>query len=99
MSDMPTTRPTASTIVSTWKLTIGTSIFFIDVRDDGSWQPFYIAPGRLSGWERRALPAEPPTVDVNAAILAWAERFGFSPRLQLQSARPHPSAAAPKTAS
>ncbi len=96
---MPIPRPTPRTIVSTWKLTVGTSIFFIDVRDDESWQPFYIAPGRLSGWEQRTLPEEPPAADVNAAMLAWAQRYGVGPRLQLKSARPHPSAAVPKTAS
>ncbi|WP_279609956.1 hypothetical protein [Burkholderia cepacia] len=36
MSATPTAQPTPRTIVSTWKLTVGTSILFIDVRDDGS---------------------------------------------------------------
>ncbi len=34
MSATPTAQPTPRTIVSTWKLTVGTSILFIDVRDD-----------------------------------------------------------------
>ncbi|WP_155646726.1 hypothetical protein [Burkholderia territorii] len=89
MNDMTTSSPTPHTIVSTWKLTVGTSIFLIDVRDDGSWQPFYIAPGRLSGWARRTMPEEPAAANVNAAILAWAKRYGPHPRLQLQTARQH----------
>jgi hypothetical protein len=89
MNETTTSARTPRIIVSTWKLTVGTSIFFIDVRDDGSWQPFYIAPGRLSGWGRRTMPEEPAAVDVNAAILAWAECYGTHPRLQLQTARRH----------
>jgi hypothetical protein len=63
-------------------------MFLIDVRDDDSWQPSYIAPGRLSGWERHMMPVEPPASDVTAAILAWATRYGANPQLRQGTIRP-----------
>ncbi|MGU8077104.1 hypothetical protein [Burkholderia pyrrocinia] len=90
MNDLLTIQPTVPNVVATWRLTVGTSIFLIDVRDDGSWQPSYLAPGRWSGWKRRAMPAEPPAADVTAAILAWAQRYGANPLLRRDPARPRP---------
>ncbi|WP_175971958.1 hypothetical protein [Burkholderia sp. BCC0322] len=88
MSDPLSVEPSKPNVVATWRLTVGTSIFLIDVRDDGSWQPSYVAPGRLSGWERHAMPEEPAATDVSEAILAWSQRYGAGPVLRPLPLRP-----------
>jgi hypothetical protein len=49
-------------VVNTWRLSVGTSLFVIDILADGSWRPAYIAPKRLGGWTMDVLPNMPPTL-------------------------------------
>jgi hypothetical protein len=46
-------------VVNTWRLSVGTSLFVIDILADGSWRPAYIAPKRLGGWTMDVLPNMP----------------------------------------
>ncbi len=71
----PNDRAPAS-VVEVWRLSVGTSLFLINVHTDGSWQPFCVAPARLAGWTLRMLPTAPPTDDVDAAVRAWAQQYG-----------------------
>lgn len=74
-------------VVETWRLSIGTTVFSIDVRADGSWQPFTVAPVRFGGWTMRALSAAPPAHDVEAAVRAWASQYGPEPCIRRVSPR------------
>ncbi|MGH1506555.1 hypothetical protein [Ralstonia solanacearum] len=37
-------------MVDTWRLSVDTSLFVLEILADGSWRPAYIAPKRLGGW-------------------------------------------------
>ncbi|KWN05145.1 hypothetical protein WT83_30025 [Burkholderia territorii] len=50
-------------VVDTWRLSVDTSLFVIEILADGSWLSAYIAPKRLGGWTMEVLPNMPPTVD------------------------------------
>ncbi len=79
----PPNDPAPASVVEVWRLAIdSTSLFLINVRTDGSWQPFYIAPARFTGWTLRMLPAAPPTNDVDAAVRAWATEYGTNPLIR-----------------
>ena len=60
--------PLSSAVVDTWRLSVDTSLFLIEILADGSWRPAYIAPKRLGGWTREVLADMPPTSDVEAAV-------------------------------
>lgn len=70
------TDPLSSTVVDTWRLSVDTSLFLIEILGDGSWRPAYIPPKRLGGWTREVLPNMPPTTDVEFAVRSWARQYG-----------------------
>ncbi|WP_175743797.1 hypothetical protein [Burkholderia ambifaria] len=75
-------NPEHAVVVETWRLVVGTSLFLINVRADGSWQPAYIAPRRLGGWTIQTLPDMPAAEDVEAAVRTWAQPYGSDPRIR-----------------
>ncbi|MGC3030600.1 hypothetical protein ACPUER_36900 [Burkholderia sp. DN3021] len=75
-------NPEPAVVVETWRLVVGTSLFLINVRADGSWQPAYIAPRRLGGWTIQTLPDMPAAADVEAAVRTWAQPYGNDPRIR-----------------
>ncbi|WP_230949022.1 hypothetical protein [Burkholderia diffusa] len=85
--DEPSLRPEGATmpsphdsltspVVETWRLSADTSLFLIEIRDDGSWRPAYISPKRLGGWAMEVLPDMPPAADTEAAVRTWARQYG-----------------------
>lgn len=63
-------------IVQTWRVSVDTALFLVEVFDDGSWRPAYITPKRLGGWSIEVLPDMPPTADVERAERTWARQYG-----------------------
>ena len=77
-------------VVETSRLAIGASIFLIDVRADGGWQPFAAAPVRLCGWALQGLSVAPPADNVEAAVPVWAQQhepYGRSPTTRRMPSR------------
>lgn len=80
--DSPPDNPA---VIETWRVSLGASIFIVDVRDDGSWQPFALAPVRLGGWTLQALSVASPAGNVEAAVRAWAQQcepYGRPPTIR-----------------
>ncbi|WP_080407733.1 hypothetical protein [Burkholderia ubonensis] len=82
---------TRSAVVETWRLSVDTSLFLIEIRADGSWRPAYIAPKRLGGWTMEVLPDMPPTAEAEAAVRAWARQYGANISIRRMPTR-HPPA-------
>lgn len=74
---------------NTWRLSVDTSLFVIDILADGSWRPAYIAPKRLGGWTMDVLPKMPPTVE--AAVRTWARQYGANVTNRRTPARQFPA--------
>lgn len=91
--------PLTPAVVDTWRLSVDTSLFVIEILADGSWRPAYIAPkrlggwtaGRLDGWTMEMLPNMPPTVDVEAAVRTWARQYGANVTIRRTPARRFPA--------
>ncbi|MFK0380235.1 hypothetical protein [Pandoraea sp. NPDC090278] len=77
-------------VVDTWRLSVDTSLFVIEILADGSWRPAYIAPKRLGGWTMEVLGRMPQTVDVEAAVRTWAEQYGSNVTIRRTPARRFP---------
>lgn len=74
-------------VIETWRLSVDTSLFLIEIRADGSWRPAYIAPKRLGGWSMEALPDRPPTADTEGAVRVWAQQYGSNISIRRRLAR------------
>jgi len=83
--------PLTPAVVDTWRLSVDTSLFVIEILADGSWRPAYIAPKRLGGWTMEMLPNMPPTVDVEAAVRTWARQYGSNVTIRRTPARRFPA--------
>ncbi|HDR9512245.1 TPA: hypothetical protein QDC03_007518 [Burkholderia cepacia] len=86
--------PLPQAVVDTWRLSVDTSLFVIEILADGSWRPAYIAPKRLGGWTMEMLANMPPTVDVEAAVRAWARQYGANVTIRRTPVRRVPEQAA-----
>uniref|UniRef100_UPI003BEEB635 hypothetical protein n=1 Tax=Burkholderia arboris TaxID=488730 RepID=UPI003BEEB635 len=79
--------PPRPTVVETWRLSVGTSLFLIEILADGGWRPAYVAPKRLGGWTLEVLPDMSPTTDVEKAVRAWARQYGATVSIRRTPAR------------
>lgn len=79
--------PLSPAVVDTWRLSVDTSLFVIEILADGSWRPADIAPKRLGGWSMEVLSNMPPTVDVEAAVRTWARQYGANVTIRRTPAR------------
>jgi len=78
-------------VVDTWRLSVDTSLFVIEILADGSWRPAYIAPKRLGGWTMEVLANMPQTVDVEAAVRTWARQYGSNVMIRHMPSRRFPA--------
>uniref|UniRef100_UPI003BEEC0A0 hypothetical protein n=1 Tax=Burkholderia arboris TaxID=488730 RepID=UPI003BEEC0A0 len=83
--------PLPPAVIDTWRLSVDTSLFVIEILADGSWRPAYIAPKRLGGWTMEVLPNMPPTVDVEAAVRTWARQYGANVTIRRPPVRRFPA--------